>query len=80
MFADMGIQPGVSDAILQSQGLVRALGSNDHVAATATLNDLPASVDALSQVTISGSAADIDNDPSNDDGRSPWSRSRSTAG
>ena len=25
MFADMGIQPGVSDAILQSQGLVRAL-------------------------------------------------------
>jgi VCBS repeat-containing protein len=69
MFADMGIQPGVSDAILQSQGLVRALTSNDRVAATTTLNDLPDSVSALSQVTISGSAADIDNDPSNDDGR-----------
>jgi VCBS repeat-containing protein len=69
MFADMGIQPGVSDAILQSQGLVRALTSNDRIAATATLNDLPDSVGAFSPVTISGSAADIDNDPSNDDGR-----------
>ncbi|SFJ89220.1 N,N-dimethylformamidase beta subunit family domain-containing protein [Caulobacter sp. UNC279MFTsu5.1] len=69
MFADMGIQPGVSNAILQSEGLVRALASNDRIAATATLNDLPDSVSALSQITISGSAADIDNDPSNDDGR-----------
>ncbi|KRA67199.1 hypothetical protein ASD89_03030 [Caulobacter sp. Root656] len=69
MFADMGIQPGVSDAILQSQGLARALGSNDRIAATTTLNDLPDSVGDFSQVTISGSAADIDNDPSNDDGR-----------
>ncbi len=69
MFADMGIQPGVSDAILQSQGLVRALASNDRIAATATLNDLPDSVSAFSPVTISGSAADLDNDPSNDDGR-----------
>ena len=37
MFADMGIQPGVADAILASQGLVRAVGITDTVAAaTAT--------------------------------------------
>ncbi|HKP77733.1 MAG TPA: N,N-dimethylformamidase beta subunit family domain-containing protein, partial [Phenylobacterium sp.] len=69
MFADMGIQPRVADAILQSQGLVRALASNDHIAATTTLNNLPDSVTAQSQVTISGTASDIDNNPSNDDGR-----------
>jgi hypothetical protein len=69
MFADMDIQPGVSDTVLQAQGLVRASASDDHVAATATLDDLPASVGALVQVTISGTAADIDNDPANADGK-----------
>jgi hypothetical protein len=44
MFADMGVQPGVADMTLQAQGLVRAVASNDHVAATASLDDLPPSV------------------------------------
>ncbi|WP_454717222.1 N,N-dimethylformamidase beta subunit family domain-containing protein [Caulobacter segnis] len=69
MFADMGVQPGVADTILQAQGLLRAVASNDHVAATASLDDLPASVAALSTVTISGMAADLDSDPLNDDGK-----------
>ncbi|CAN7457392.1 DUF4082 domain-containing protein [Phenylobacterium sp. LjRoot219] len=69
MFADMGIQPQVADAILASQGLVRASATNDHIGATATLNNLPDTVGALSTVTISGTAADIDNNPSNADGR-----------
>ncbi|HWT52809.1 MAG TPA: DUF4082 domain-containing protein [Caulobacter sp.] len=69
MFADMGIQPGVADSILQAQGLLRAVASNDHVAATASLDDLPASVGALSTITISGMAADLDSDPLNDDGK-----------
>jgi hypothetical protein len=69
MFADMGIQPAVTDAILQSRGLVRASASGDLIAATATMNDLPATVSLGSQLTISGTAADIDNDPANADGR-----------
>jgi len=69
MLADMGIQPQVADAILASQGLVRASATNDHIAATATLNNLPDTVGANSTVTISGTAADIDNNPSNADGR-----------
>ncbi|CAN7457448.1 DUF4082 domain-containing protein [Phenylobacterium sp. LjRoot219] len=69
MFADMGIQPQVADAILQSQNLVRASASNDLIGATATLNNVPDTVTALSTVTISGTAADIDNNPSNADGR-----------
>ena len=39
MFADMGIQPGVSDAFLISQGLKRATASDDHVAATAAIDN-----------------------------------------
>ena len=69
MFADMNIQPAGTDATLQAQGLVRASASNDHIAATATLNDLPATVNALAPITISGTAADIDNNPTNADGR-----------
>ncbi len=58
MFADMGIQPGVTDAILASQGLVRAIASTDTTAATTTIN-IPDSVHALQTVTISGTAADV---------------------
>ncbi len=69
MFADMGIQPAVTDAILASQGLVRATASNDHVGATSTLNNLPDSVGAQTSITISGVATDDDNNPSTTDGR-----------
>jgi Ca2+-binding RTX toxin-like protein len=59
MFADMGIQPGVADAILASQGLVRALASTDVTPATAEINDLPDEVAAQTQLTITGTAADV---------------------
>ena len=69
MFADMGIQPGVVDSILQSQGLVRALASSDIVAATANMNDLPDSVAALSTVAITGTATDNDGNTLTLDGK-----------
>ena len=58
VFADMGIQPGVADAVLASQGLVRAARSSDAVAATATLADPPETVAALDRVALSGTAQD----------------------
>ncbi|OYX97403.1 MAG: hypothetical protein B7Y80_19850 [Hyphomicrobium sp. 32-62-53] len=71
MFADMGIQPGVTDAILATQGLVRATASTDTIAATTSINDLPDTVSALSNVLITGTAADFNGTPdvTNDDGR-----------
>ncbi|SFC73601.1 DUF4082 domain-containing protein [Tropicimonas isoalkanivorans] len=68
LFADMGIQPAVADAVLASQGLVRATASNDGVAATATIDDLPADVSALSTVTITGTATDDDGNAATEDG------------
>ena len=68
LFADMGIQPGVSDAVLASQGIVRATASTDTVAASATMVDLPDTVSALSTVTISGTATDNDGNPLTSDG------------
>lgn len=58
VFADMGIQPGAADAVLASQGLVRATASDDTTAAVASPVDLPDSVAALSTVTITGTAQD----------------------
>ena len=58
MFADMGIQPAVTDAILATRGLVRASASSDTVAATTTLTDLPEGISTLVPVTITGSASD----------------------
>jgi Ca2+-binding RTX toxin-like protein len=58
MFADMGIQPGVVDAILASQGLVRAEASTDFTPATTTMNDIADSIPALQTIVISGTAAD----------------------
>ena len=58
VFADMGIQPGAADAVLASQGLVRAAASSDATAAVATPADLPDTVAALAPVTISGTASD----------------------
>ncbi len=69
LFADMGIQPGVSDAFLISQGLTRASASNDHVAATATIATPPAHIAALSPVTITGTATDDDGNPLTADGK-----------
>ena len=70
MFADMGIQPGVTDAILASQGLVRAVGITDTVAARATLNDIPDTVHKFQTVVISGTATDDDGNPlTTDDGK-----------
>lgn len=69
MFADMGIQPGVSDAVLISQGLKRASASNDHVAATASLGTTPAHIAALSPVTITGTATDNDGNAATHDGK-----------
>ncbi|MPZ30959.1 MAG: DUF4082 domain-containing protein [Rhodospirillales bacterium] len=69
MFADMGIQPGVADAFLISQGLKRASASTDTTAAVASINDLPDTVEALSPVTITGTATDNDGNPLTTDGR-----------
>ncbi len=69
MFADMGIQPGVADAILISQGLKRASASTDTTPAVASINDLPDSVEALKPVTITGAATDNDGNPLTTDGR-----------
>ena len=69
LFADMGIQPGVSDLVLASQSLVRATASTDTVAATATLSDLPEEIVALEPFIISGTATDDDGDPLTDDGQ-----------
>ncbi|MEA5163216.1 DUF4082 domain-containing protein [Cereibacter johrii] len=69
MFADMGIQPGVADAVLASQGLLRALASADAAPATALINDLPDTLPALETVTITGTATDDDGNPLTQDGR-----------
>ncbi|WP_147154271.1 N,N-dimethylformamidase beta subunit family domain-containing protein, partial [Reyranella soli] len=69
MFADMGIQPGVADAFLISQGLKRASASTDTTAAVASINDLPDTVEALSPVMITGTATDIDGNPLTTDGK-----------
>ncbi|SDY36924.1 Cadherin domain-containing protein [Jannaschia faecimaris] len=69
MFADMGIQPGVSDAILASRGLVRAEASTDTVAASITLDNIPDEVLAFQTYVISGTATDDDGDPLTDDGQ-----------
>ncbi len=72
MFADMGIFPAVDpviDAILASQGLIRATGSTDFVAATATIADLPDQVAALQAVLITGTATDDDGNAATADGR-----------
>ena len=69
MFADMGIQPGVADAFLISQGLKRASASTDTTAAVASINDLPDTLEALRPVTITGTATDIDGNPLTTDGK-----------
>ena len=69
MFADMGIQPGVADAFLISQGLKRASASTDTTAAVASINDLPDTVEALRPVTITGTATDNDGNPLTTDGK-----------
>ena len=71
MFADMGIQPGVADAVLFSHGLTRASASADTVGATATLNAIASEVSALSTVLITGSATDDNGTPTDptDDGK-----------
>jgi Ca2+-binding RTX toxin-like protein len=69
MFADMGIQPGVADALLASRGLKRAEGSSDLVGATAAIDDLPDETPALSTVLITGTATDDDGNAGTLDGR-----------
>lgn len=68
LFADMGIQPAVSDAILASGGLVRASASADNTPARTTLANLPDSAPAFSPVTISGTATDNDGNAATVDG------------
>ncbi|WP_233490563.1 hypothetical protein [Paracoccus sediminilitoris] len=68
LFADMGIQPGVTDAVLASQGLVRALASDDDVAATVQIDALPTDIDAYQTIRISGTATDDDGNPLTEDG------------
>jgi hypothetical protein len=68
MFADMGIQLAVADAVLISQGLKHATASTDTIAAVATINDLPDTIEALSAVMISGTATDNDGNPLTTDG------------
>ncbi|HEX2885663.1 N,N-dimethylformamidase beta subunit family domain-containing protein, partial [Vineibacter terrae] len=69
MFADMGIQPGVADAFLISQGLKRASASTDTTPAVASINDLPDTIEALRPVTITGTATDVDGNPLTTDGK-----------
>ncbi len=69
MFADMGIQPGVTDAFLISEGLKRATSSPDHAAATAAIGTVPGHIAALSPATISGTATDNDGNPLTPDGK-----------
>lgn len=69
MFADMGIQPGVTDAMLISQGLKRASASDDHVAATASIDESQGHLAALSPVTITGTATDDDHNAQTRDGK-----------
>jgi len=69
MFADMGIQPGVADAFLISEGLKRASASTDITPAVASINDLPDTVEALEVVTVSGTATDNDGNPLTTDGQ-----------
>lgn len=69
LFADLGIQPGVSDLVLASQGLLRAAASTDSVAATVTLDNIPDEIVALAAYTITGTATDDDGNPLTDDGQ-----------
>ncbi|MDB5314180.1 MAG: Cadherin, partial [Rhodospirillales bacterium] len=68
MFADMGIQPAVADAILASQSLVRASASNDSTPASAGLVDLPSTISARQTLTITGTATDVDGNAATPDG------------
>ena len=68
IFADMGIQPGVDDAFLALQGLVRAFASTDTVAASAAIDALPETGEALQLILITGTATDDDGNPLTDDG------------
>ena len=68
LFADMGIQPAVADAVLASQGLLRAIASTDFAAATASFDALPASLPAGTVIQITGTATDDDGDPLTNDG------------
>ena len=69
MFADMGIQPGVADAFLISQGLKRASASTDTTPAVASIDDLPTRSKRSRQVTITGTATDNDGNPLTTDGK-----------
>ncbi len=69
LFADMGIQPGVTDTLLSMAGLVRASQSTDTVAATATLADVPNEVTALQTYVLSGTATDDDGNAATADGK-----------
>ena len=68
MFADMGIQPGEPDAVLALQGLVRAAASDDIKAASATIDDLPATLPAGSPFLLTGTATDNDGNAATSDG------------
>ncbi len=69
LLADMGIQPGVADAILTSHGLVRATASTDTVHATATIDVIPDSVVARDTYLLTGTATDDDGNPLTADGQ-----------
>ena len=69
LFADMGIQPAISDAILASQGLVRATESTDTVSATATLDNIPDTIFAQQTYLLTGTATDDDGNALTADGQ-----------
>ncbi|EPX85726.1 DUF4082 domain-containing protein [Salipiger mucosus] len=68
LFADMQIQPGETDAVLASQGLVRATASTDVTPASATIDAQPPTVPAGTPVVLTGTATDDDGNPLTDDG------------
>lgn len=69
LFADMGIQPGVADLVLASEGLVRATKSTDTVSAKAFMNAFPNTVEALKSYTLTGTATDDDGNAATADGK-----------
>lgn len=68
LFADMGIQPGQTDAVLAGQGLSRAAASSDVTPAVATLDTLPDTLPVGSPVLLTGTTTDNDGNPLTDDG------------
>ena len=83
LLADMGIQPGVDNSVLETQGLVRATMTTDTAPATASIDAL-GEVHALQSKTITGTATDVGGHVAlvevSLDGGTTWRPAQSTSG